>query len=210
MPERDEMVQAACEQIPVPIRCSEVAALPESHLGFSRRHLRFGPFELRTHTRELSRLGTRVKLQAKPARILEMLLAQPGELVRREELCAQLWPGDVFVDFESGLNTAVNRLRTALGDTAETPLYIETIPRLGYRFICPVQDISQAPPESGSSDCAGRYDGGVFAHIDPSLDRFVNRMFLRLALAVLLAFASQFLFFGSDLSHRILQACFLE
>ena len=102
------------------------------------RTFRFGPFELKTRTGELEKLGTRIKLQAKSLQILEMLLERPGQLVTREELCAKLWSPDTFVDFESGLNTAVNRLRSALGDCAESPRYIETLPRLGYRFICPV------------------------------------------------------------------------
>lgn len=86
--------------------------------------VRFGPFELRTDTRELSRSGIHIKLQTKPEQILELLISRPGQLVRREELRSCLWQGNVFVDFESGLNTAVNRLRAVLGDTAETPRYI--------------------------------------------------------------------------------------
>jgi DNA-binding winged helix-turn-helix (wHTH) protein/WD40 repeat protein len=77
-------------------------------------------------------------LQAKPLQILELLLARPGELVTREELCNRLWP-ETYVDFESGLNTAINRLRVALGDSADSPRYIETLPRLGYRFLSPVE-----------------------------------------------------------------------
>ncbi len=103
------------------------------------RVFRFGAFELRTATGELCKHGTRIKLQIKPFQILETLLERPGELVTRDELCNKLWPPGTFVDFESGLNTAVNRLRAALGDSAESPHYIETLPRLGYRFICPVQ-----------------------------------------------------------------------
>jgi DNA-binding winged helix-turn-helix (wHTH) protein len=102
---------------------------------------RFGAFELRTETGELCKHGTRIKLQTKPVQILETLLDRPGELVTRDELRNQLWPPGTFVDFESGLNTAINRLRVALGDSAESPRYIETLPRLGYRFICPVQNI---------------------------------------------------------------------
>ncbi len=77
-------------------------------------------------------------MQAKPVQVLETLLAKPGELVTREELFQKLWPAGTFVDFENGLNTATNRLRVALNDSAEAPRYIETLPRLGYRFICPV------------------------------------------------------------------------
>ncbi|MFL6466001.1 MAG: winged helix-turn-helix domain-containing protein [Bryobacteraceae bacterium] len=80
----------------------------------------------------------RRRLQQKPLQILELLSARPGELVTRDELRQRLWPDGTFVDFESGLNTAINRLRAALGDSAEAPQFIETLPRLGYRFVCPV------------------------------------------------------------------------
>ncbi len=102
---------------------------------------RFGAFELRTGTGELCKHGTRIRLQIKPFQILETLLERAGELVTRDELRSKLWPPGTFVDFESGLNTAINRLRAALGDSAECPHYIETLPRLGYRFICPVRSI---------------------------------------------------------------------
>jgi DNA-binding winged helix-turn-helix (wHTH) protein/Tol biopolymer transport system component len=109
--------------------------------NLSARIFQFGAFELRTETGELSKHGIRVRLQIKPLQVLEALLAKPGELVTREELCGRLWPAGTFVDFESGLNTATNRLRAALNDSAESPRYIETLPRLGYRFICPVVEI---------------------------------------------------------------------
>ncbi len=107
----------------------------------SRRVFRFGDFELRTETGELSKRGIRVKAQAKPIQILEALLEKPGQLITREELCRKLWPSGTFVDFENGLNTATNRLRAALNDSADAPRYIETLPRLGYRFICPVIEV---------------------------------------------------------------------
>jgi DNA-binding winged helix-turn-helix (wHTH) protein len=103
-----------------------------------KRVVRFGPFELCLDTGELRKLGIRVRLQGKPFHILSALLQEPGHVVTREELRSRLWPADTFVDFESGLNTAVNRLRGALGDSAEHPIYIETLARLGYRFIAPV------------------------------------------------------------------------
>ncbi|MGI9073960.1 MAG: winged helix-turn-helix domain-containing protein [Bryobacteraceae bacterium] len=109
----------------------------------SRRTFRFAEFELRSETGQLSKHGTRIKVQTKPIQVLEALLAKPGQLVTREELCRKLWPAGTFVDFENGLNTATNRLRTALGDSAEAPRYIETLPRLGYRFICPVVEIEE-------------------------------------------------------------------
>jgi DNA-binding winged helix-turn-helix (wHTH) protein/Tol biopolymer transport system component len=103
-----------------------------------QRVVRFGAFELYLDTGELRKHGVRVKLQGKPFHILSALIEEPGHVVTREELRNRLWPADTFVDFESGLNTAVNRLRITLADSAENPIYIETLARLGYRFIAPV------------------------------------------------------------------------
>ena len=94
-------------------------------------------------TGELRKNGVRIRLQGKPFQILQALLEHPGEVVTRDELRKRLWPADTFVDFESGLNTAANRLRLTLGDSAENPRYIQTLSRTGYRFIASVSD---APP----------------------------------------------------------------
>ncbi|MGA9507014.1 MAG: winged helix-turn-helix domain-containing protein, partial [Candidatus Sulfotelmatobacter sp.] len=102
---------------------------------------RFGPFEVRTAARELSKGGTRVRLRGQPYLILEVLLSRAGEIVTREELRQKLWSADTFVDFEHGLNTSVKKLRQALCDSAEAPRYIETAPRLGYRFIATVEEV---------------------------------------------------------------------
>src|SRR5262249_50334071 len=101
--------------------------------------VQFGIFELNRKAGELRKHGTRIRLQPKPLQILCALLERPGEIVTRDELKARLWPDDTFVVFESGLNTALNRLRLALGDSAEHSRYIETEARSGYRFIAPVQ-----------------------------------------------------------------------
>jgi eukaryotic-like serine/threonine-protein kinase len=111
-----------------------------------RRVLQFGPFELRTDTGELRKHGIRVKIQAKPLSVLRALLERPGEVVTRDELRDHLWPADTFVDFESGLNTAANRLRLGLGDSADSPRFIETLPRVGYRFIAPVVVVGGSGP----------------------------------------------------------------
>jgi len=95
----------------------------------------FGPFEADLHAQELRKRGVRLRLPRQSFQILKMLLERPGELVTREEMRAALWPSDTFVDFEHGLNAAINRLREALGDDANNPRYIETLPRRGYRFI---------------------------------------------------------------------------
>src|ERR1700712_1120146 len=96
---------------------------------------RFGPFEVDPATGELRRSGIRLRLAGQPFRILMALLARPGELVTREQLRDEVWTDSTFVDFEHGLNAAVNKLRRALGDAAENPQYIETHPGRGYRFV---------------------------------------------------------------------------
>ncbi|MGI8961508.1 MAG: winged helix-turn-helix domain-containing protein [Bryobacteraceae bacterium] len=101
--------------------------------------IRFGIFELDLQTGELRRQGYKVKLQEQPFQVLVMLLERPGEVVTREELQRKLWPVDTFVDFERGLNRAVNKLREALGDDSDSPRFIETLPRRGYRFVAPVE-----------------------------------------------------------------------
>ena len=102
--------------------------------GRSNR-FRFGPFEADLRTCELFKHGVRLKLGGQPFDILAILVANPGQLVTREQLRAQLWPSDTFVDFNHGLNAAINKLRDALSDSVDSPRYIETLPRRGYRFI---------------------------------------------------------------------------
>ena len=100
---------------------------------------RFGSFELDLATGELRKSGVRIKLQEQPFQVLRALVERPGEVVTREELRERLWPGDTFVEFDDGLNTAVRKIRQALGDSADNPRFVETLPRRGYRFIAPVQ-----------------------------------------------------------------------
>jgi len=101
----------------------------------SQGNVRFGAFELDEDAGELRREGIKVRLQEQPLQILQILLEQPGKVITREELRKRIWPSDTFVDFDHGINNAIKRLREALADTAETPRYIETLPRRGYRFI---------------------------------------------------------------------------
>jgi len=119
-----------------------VVASPSN--GHSR--LGFGLFEADPSSGQLYRRGRRIPLQEQPFRILAMLLERPGEVVTREEVRKQLWPDGTFVDFDDGLDTAVKKLRFALGDSAQNPTFIETIPRRGYRFIAPVTDSRLAMP----------------------------------------------------------------
>src|SRR3984957_10445970 len=117
----------------------------------SRQCVRFGAFELDFRSEELRKHGKKVKLQGQPVKILAILLAQPGELVTREALGKELWPEDTFVDFDSGLNSAIKKLREALGDSRESSQFIETLPRRGYRFIAPVEEAESAVPVPDTS-----------------------------------------------------------
>jgi cholera toxin transcriptional activator len=108
--------------------------------GNSGRIARFGVFELDLAAGELRKNGARLRLQEQPFQVLSLLLQRAGDVVTREELRQKLWPADTFVDFDHSLNTAVNKLREVLGDSASSPRYIETLARRGYRFIAPVQN----------------------------------------------------------------------
>src|ERR1700758_3661018 len=108
---------------------------------------RFGVFEIDARTGELRRNGQSIKLREQPSRILLILVEHAGELVTREQLRQRLWPSDTFVDFDHSLNTAVMKLREALGDSADRPLYIETIPKKGYRFLAPVSQSGEERKE---------------------------------------------------------------
>ena len=104
----------------------------------------FGPFEYDEFSGQLSKYGTRMRLQGKPLQILLVLASRPGQLISREELQRHLWEGTTFVDFEQGLNSAVNKLRQTLGDSADQPRYVETVPGRGYRFMAPIQRLSHS------------------------------------------------------------------
>jgi TolB-like protein/DNA-binding winged helix-turn-helix (wHTH) protein/Tfp pilus assembly protein PilF len=107
--------------------------------------LRFGIFEADLRTGELRKRGARIRLQEQPFRVLAVLLATPGELVTRDELQARLWAADTFVDFDHGLNKAINKIRAALGDSAESPRFVETVARRGYRFVADVAVVDLEP-----------------------------------------------------------------
>jgi DNA-binding winged helix-turn-helix (wHTH) protein len=116
----------------------------------SSRIIRFSTFEVNLHTGELRQRGQKVKLQEQPLQVLAALLERPGEIVTREELRSKLWPADTFVDFDHSLNAAIKRLRDALGESAEAPIFVETLARRGYRFIAPV--VQDAAPQSEAPD----------------------------------------------------------
>src|SRR6266849_1765623 len=113
--------------------------------------IRFGVFEVDLRAGELRKQGVKIKLQEQPFQVLQVLLEKPGEVVTREEMRQRIWPVDTFVDFDGGVNNAVKRLREALSDSAESPRYIETIPRKGYRFIGPVDGNGKPVAEEARS-----------------------------------------------------------
>ena len=124
--------------------------MPETDVHL--RLLRFGNFEVDLRSGELRKAGAKLKLSGQPFQVLSILLERPGEVVTREELQSQLWP-DTFVDVDHNLNTAINKIREVLGDSAENPRFVETLPRRGYRFIAPVEGngvvTPLAPPPTG-------------------------------------------------------------
>lgn len=123
---------------------------------------RFGNFELNAGSGELHRNGTKVRLQAQPFLVLRKLLESAGATVSREDLNAAVWPADTFVDFDTSLNTAIKRLREVLGDSADTPVFIETLPRRGYRFLAPVQVIRNGSLPASNATAASRVQSGRF------------------------------------------------
>jgi DNA-binding winged helix-turn-helix (wHTH) protein/TolB-like protein len=136
----------------------------------------FGVFEVDLRSGELRKRGVRIKLQEQPFQILSLLIEHPGEVVTRDELRQQLWPAHTFVDFDRSLNKAMTKLRFALGDSAESPRYIETIPRHGYRFLAPLHTHREAEegivsPTINPTD--GRTETHTRAREDHGSDFFV-------------------------------------
>lgn len=132
----------------------------------ARRLFRFGVFEADEHTGELRKQGRRLPLQGQPLQVLLLLLERPGELVPRTEIHQRLWPDGTFVDFDHGLNAAINKIRESLGDSASSPRYVETLARRGYRFIAPVEVLdgrvgaSQAATAETASELAAQSGAG--------------------------------------------------
>jgi DNA-binding winged helix-turn-helix (wHTH) protein len=136
--------------VQISIGYTGLKAMTEDSTGpQSAQRYRFGVFEVDAATGELRRQGLRVKLNTQPFQVLLMLLDRPGQLLTREEISRELWPDGTFVDYEHGVNSAVNRIREALGDTAASPRFLETLARRGYRFIAPVERIDLHKDSSG-------------------------------------------------------------
>jgi len=153
------------------------------------RVLRFDVYELDLRAGELRKRGVKLRLQGQPLQLLAILLESAGNLVTREELSSQLWPADTFVDFDHSLHNAIGRIREVLGDSAETPRYIETLPRRGYRFIVPVEEV-QAPRISEANGNKTREAVGVAA---PTAWQSKTRAALALTLLILAATGSLWL-----------------
>ena len=142
--------------------------MPTPQSSPAGRIVRFGVFEADFSAGELRKNGRRIRLQEQPFQILALLLERPGEVVTREEVRQKLWAADTFVDFDHSLNTAIKKVREALGDSASSPRYVETIARRGYRFLAPVErdDASTKPADSGP----GKPADGPAAAIHPELE----------------------------------------
>lgn len=140
------------------------------------RIVRFGAFVLDLSAGELRKSGVRIRLQEQPFQVLALLLERPGDVITRDEVRQKLWPSDTFVDFDHSLNTAVNKLREALGDSASSPRYVETLAKRGYRFLVPVEcvEASTKPHDSAlaASASTGIGDRAAVGHefVDPELD----------------------------------------
>jgi len=164
--------------------------------------IRFGPFDADLQTQELRKHGVRLRLPRQSFQILKMLLERPGSLITREELRQVLWPSDTFVDFDHSLNAAVNRLREALGDSADEPRLVETLPRRGYRFIGELALPTAAPEPPGATQVS-TFPGT--SEVLPSADTRIRRSALRYSImsfaVALLAGAVLFLIYGK--LHRV-------
>src|SRR5437879_4573636 len=125
--------------------------------------VRFGTYEVSLQSGEVRKAGLRIRVQQQPMKLLEILLARPGKVVTREELRSRIWPNESFGDFDQALNIAIAKLRSALGDVAENPRFIETLPKRGYRFIADVSvgdaDTRARSPESGAGDLSATESG---------------------------------------------------
>src|SRR3954466_589991 len=147
-----------------------------------KRFAKFGPYEADLRTGELRKHGIRLRLQEQPFQVLAMLLANPGDLVTREQLQNRLWAGDTFVDFDHGLNTAINKLREVLSDSSAAPKYIETLPRRGYRFVASVEFTGAAKAADKPAALS------TAAHLAPVTSRPMARGLLLLLQAMYLIF----------------------
>src|SRR6202522_654505 len=165
--------------------------------------VRFGTYEVSIRSGEVRKAGLRIRVQQQPMKLLEILLEHPGQVVTREELRSRVWPNESFGDFDQALNIAIGKLRSALGDSAENPRFIETLPKRGYRFIADVSvldaDVHPRSPESAAgglpaTDLAHRPQGTGLAVTPKSRLWLTSRIILALALVLSLSILSVWLF----------------
>ncbi len=158
------------------------------------RRYRFGAFEADASTGELRRRGIRIKLNAQPFQVLSMLLDRPGEVLTREEIAKELWPEGTFVDYDHGVSSAVNRIREALGDSAGSPRFVETLARRGYRFVAPVErmvdedDAGPVAPPAAEQAAPAVHRSRILAaaeDLPSTAGHVVERLFLLLQLMYL-------------------------
>lgn len=152
---------------------------------------RFGVFTLDLRVYELRKNGMRLKLQEQPREVLLKLLERPGEVVSREELRSALWRDDTFVDFENGLNTAIKRLRESLGDSADNPIFVETVPRRGYRFMAPVEVVASA--RAGAMSEPASVETGEIAQKKPANRLPMLRLAVTASMVVAIVVVAMFL-----------------
>jgi DNA-binding winged helix-turn-helix (wHTH) protein len=159
----------------IPMQEPDEPATSERKLLSSGRYVNFGPFRIDQQRQEVTRDGARLKLQGKVYQVLLTLLEKPGEVVTREELRIRLWPADTHVNYDANVNTTVNKLRQALGDSSGRPLYIETIPRKGYCLLVrpevsdksPFSLFAKSEPSADSSQASPqRSRGSAFSKSD--------------------------------------------
>lgn len=168
---------------------AEMAADPGRGSALSSRYVRFGPFQLDQHRQEVSRNGVRLKLQGKVYQVLLALIEKQGEVVTREDLRMRLWPADTHVNYDANVNTTVNKLRQALGDSSENPAYVETIPRKGYCLIVPAEFADAPLPATaalGLANSNGKHQDKVSIGEAPKSDVWITIGVIGLILAGML------------------------
>src|SRR5271169_6747233 len=177
--------------------------MPPSNPGSNReaRPLRFGVFEVDLAAGELRKNGVRIRLQEQPFQVLTTLLQNAGRVVTRDDPREKIWPADTFVDFDHSLNTAVNKIREALGDSASSPRFVETLARRGYRFIAPVESVAAAATGPASAQDTGTRAGEPAPHgLHAELQVPVPRRGLVRALFALIQ-VMYLIFYVSGLAH---------
>jgi len=167
--------------------------------------IQFDVFEFDLITRKLLKNGQPVRLQAQPARVLGLLASRPGELITRAEIQKELWPDGRFVEFEHAINTVIKKIREALGDDSNNPRFLETLPKLGYRFIAPLAVIAPTPAPSERVSETITINNDDFSIPYPRLSRF---LFLAIQAGYLVIYCSA-LYYVNELDHALTAAGFV-